>query len=101
FVLDKQDGFVSSADAGRTLREFGRCGVKRERGHEDFESGACANTSSDLDPTIMLLDDAINRSEAETGAFAHFFGSEERLEDARQVFGGNASAGIGHGEANK
>jgi hypothetical protein len=39
--------------------------------------------ADDLDPALVLFADAINRGQAKTGAFARFFGGEERLEDVR------------------
>ena len=38
----------------------------------------------------MVADDALNDIESKSGAFAHGFGSEERLENAALHFGGNA-----------
>ncbi len=47
----------------------------------------------------MLLDDAVGGGEAEAGAFALFFGGEERLEDFIDNFRRHAAAGIGDGQA--
>src|SRR5690606_15005434 len=46
------------------------------------------------DEPARLLDDAVNRGQAEAGALPLFLGGEERFEDLRQVFQRNAAAGV-------
>ena len=43
----------------------------------------------------MLLDDAVAHRKAQPGAAAGGLGGEERIEDAMQMFGRNARAGVG------
>ena len=47
------------------------------------------------DEAARLLDDAVDRREAEAGALAHLLGGEERLEDLAEHAGRNAAAGVG------
>ena len=68
---------------------------------ENAERRALAEFAFDFDPAFVLLDDAVNRGEAEAGAFAEFLGGEKRLENARDIFRRNAHAGVGVGEADK
>ena len=49
----------------------------------------------------MLFDNTINRRQAETGAFAGFFGGKEWFENPRQIFRVNARAGIAYRDTNK
>src|SRR5580704_19524088 len=48
----------------------------------------------DLDPAVMLLDDAVDRGEAEAGALADRFRREERLENVRLHQGINPAASV-------
>jgi hypothetical protein len=44
----------------------------------------------------MLLHDAVGQRQAQAGALPHRLGGEEGIEDARQVLGRDAAAGVGH-----
>jgi hypothetical protein len=46
--------------------------------------------------TSGLLDEAADPGEPEAGAVADFLGGEERIEYARQQFGGNAGPVVGN-----
>ena len=61
---------------------------------EDPERGTLVGFGVDIDETAGLLDDAVDRGEAEAGALADFLGGEERLEDLVDDVGGNAGAGV-------
>ena len=45
-----------------------------------------------------MLDDAVDGSEAQSGAFAALLGGEERLEDARRNVLGDAESGVADGQ---
>ena len=66
-------------------------------GRKIFKVGALADLARDFDPAVVLRDDAVNRGEAEAGAFADFLGGEERLEDVAERLGVHAAAGVGEG----
>ena len=70
-------------------------------GRKILNVGALAEPAGDLDPALVLLDDAIDRRQPEAGALADFLGGEERLEDPRQMFRRNARAGVAHRQTNK
>ena len=56
-----------------------------------MEAGV-AGFGSELNGSAMLPDDALDGVQAQSGAFAHAFGGEKRLEDVRLDFGGNSRA---------
>src|SRR6185437_16429434 len=60
----------------------------------DRELRALARLAVDENEAAGLLDDAIDRGEAEPGAAADFLGREEWLENPREIFLGDADAGI-------
>ena len=49
----------------------------------------------------MLLYNAINRGQAQSGAFARLLGGKERFKNSRENLRGNAGAGIGDTQAHK
>ena len=49
----------------------------------------------------MLFDDAIDRRQAETGAFAGFLGGKERFKNPRQIFRIDARSRIAHRDTDK
>ena len=63
------------------------------------ESRAAAGLAIDLDKTTVVIDYAVNDGETQSGAFAAFLGSVERLKNVRLDPLADASAGIGN--ANK
>ncbi len=100
-VLHEQD----PADAGEVARraaaggglggglECQRRGVDRQ---EDAEHRALAGRRRRRYPAVGLLDHAVDRGQPETGALAHRFGGEERLEDLGQGFGRDARPIVSH-----
>ena len=101
FIFDQQDGFVAAGRLGlRRPVVQSRAGTFQGR-EVDSECGADANLTGHLDPTLVLLDNAIDGGEAQTGAFADSFCREEGFEDAGHVFRGNAGAGVLHSHADK
>ena len=65
------------------------------------KGSAFADGAFDLNPALMLLNDAVNRGEAEASAFANFLGGEKRLKDARNVFRWDAASGVGFADADE
>ncbi len=61
---------------------------------EDVERGALVRFGVHIDEAAGLLDDAIDRRQAEAGALADFLGREERLEDLVDDLGRNSRAGV-------
>ncbi len=61
----------------------------------DLEHGALVRRAVDKDEAAGLLDDAVDRRQAEPGAGADLLGREERLEDALDVLLRDADPGIG------
>ena len=86
------------ASAGAAAAFCSRRGDGRQ---EDFEDRALAEAAGDLDPALVLLDDAIDRRQPEPGALANFLGGEERLEYARQMFRRDARARVAYRQTNK
>ena len=66
----------------------------------DFKAGALAWLTVNGDAPSTLLDNAVNSSQAQAGAFARLFGGEERLKDARPGCLIHALAGVGHRQHN-
>ena len=66
-----------------------------------MEGRAFAHFAFQLDPTLVLLDDAIDGREAEAGSLAEFLRRKKRLEDALQIFRRNAFAGVRVAEADE
>ena len=76
-------------------RHSQRAAAGRSRGgQKDLKSRAFANAALHGDPALMLLDDAINRGQAQAGAAVHFLGGEKRLENPAQIFRRDAAAGV-------
>ena len=107
-VLDQQDGALPGQVGPRLRlgrRRLGRAVRGRGVGldlllgmmprQEDVERGALTGLGVDIDEAAGLLDDAVDRRQAEAGALADFLGREERLEDLVDDVGGNAGAGVG------
>ena len=53
-----------------------------------------ADLARDFHPALMLFQDAVNSGQAETGAFADFFGGKEWFEDAPERGRVHALAGV-------
>jgi len=97
FVLDDENGFAAN-DGFVDYRDLG-CRFELLEGlwQINLEAGAAAGGGVDVDEAAALLDDAVDRGEAEAGTLAGFLGGKERLKDAG--FGGrvHALAGVGDG----
>ena len=48
----------------------------------DGEAGALAGAGLNLDPAVVLFDDAVTDAQAQSGSLTHRLGREERVEDA-------------------
>ena len=72
-------------------------------GKLDGEFGTFAQPAMDLDRSAHLLDGVLDDGQAEAGAAqgarARLIDAIKALEDARQVFGGNADAGVADEDA--
>src|SRR2546427_11303929 len=94
-VLDQQDGFgpARTAPAGwhRTLRfNVG------DLGEVNAKDGAGARLALHLDESAALLDDTVNRGQAQAGPFAYLLGRKEGLEDMRLDVAVDTASGIAH-----
>src|SRR5208282_1643452 len=63
-------------------------------GEIDLKRRSVSRFTVDQDVSGALLDNAVYGGQAQTGAFAHLFGGEEGLEDARHGSRVHAAAGI-------
>ena len=83
-ILHQQDGLVTAFhwQVPPLLRQE-RC-FCRVPGQIDLEGRPLARLAVDIDEAIVLLDHAVNRCQPQAGAFAHFLGGEERLEQMAQ-----------------
>src|ERR1051326_2070727 len=63
----------------------------------DSESRAGAGRAVDRDRAAVFLDDAVTDRKTESGTVADGLRSEKRIEDAAQVFGLDAAAGVADG----
>ena len=67
----------------------------------DAEGRPVTDFAIDVDPALMLLDDAEDGRQPKAGAFADRFGGEERFKNLRQNFRWNAAAVVAHAQAHK
>ena len=65
-------------------------------GQKDCKIGALAWLARNLDPSFMLLDNAINRRQPKASALADLLRSEKRFEDAAHCGGIHSTARICH-----
>src|SRR5581483_6086463 len=65
----------------------------------NLKRGADANFTFDLDPALMLFHDAIDGGEAESCAFADFFGGKERFKNPVHRFAVHAATCVGHAQS--
>src|SRR5207245_1854874 len=100
-VFGEEDLFGAAAWRGFGSGEGGLGWRRGDGGKKDFEGSAGFRRTGNFDPTQVLFNDAIDGSQTKAGAFAEFFGGEEGLKDARQMFGRNAGAGIRDGQADE
>lgn len=68
-----------------------------DQGQRHGDAGAFADAASDIDLAAVFAHDAADNHETETGA--HAAGGEEGLEEAIEVLGGDAFAGISETDA--
>jgi hypothetical protein len=101
FVLDQQQGLGAADDFWRGGRQDGRFAFFVADGEIDLEGGAFLEAAGNLDPTLMLLDNALDGGQPQAGAAPPFLGGEKRLENAAQIFRGDAGPGIAEGEADE
>ena len=98
FVFHQQDSLVASLAwfirfLFRQRDRFGQ--VARQ---VDLEGRSLARLAVDIDETVVLLDHAVDRGQAQSGAFAHFLGGEERFEEMSLGLLVHAAAVIAHGQ---
>ena len=100
-VFDKQNGFIAAADGIRfgLLRLLHR--LFSQARNVNAECRSEADFAVDVDPAVMLLDDAEDGGQSQAGAFADAFGAEERLENVREDFRRDAAAGVAHAQADE
>ena len=85
---------MSASDIPTCRRARRRPGRSRNGRQEHLERGALAYLAGYFDPTLVLLDDAINRCQSQPRAFANLLRGEERLENAGQHLRGDPDAGV-------
>src|SRR5207244_374795 len=73
----------------------------RNARQKDSEHTASANPRVDLDPSTMLLYDAIDGRKPKSRAAPHLFGREKRFKDARQDLRCDTAARISDAETNE
>ncbi len=100
-VLHEQDparaGEVSRHRPFRRRRRwgFGHRGAGDVHRQEDAEGRALAHLGVHRDPAVRLLDDAVDRGQAEARPLAHRLGGEEGVEDLVDHAGLDAGAVVG------
>src|SRR5438132_13904146 len=94
---------ISSSSTTRTVPLLGPAMLLRGAPGRDLlerkrhgELGALADGAVALDRALMVADDAVGDGQPEAGAAADRLRREKRVVDARQIFRGNARAGVGN-----
>ena len=77
---------------------FGHFGQAREI---NAERRSVTDFAIDIDPALMLLNDAKDGGQSQAGAFADIFGGEERFENLWKNFRWDAAAGVAHTQTHK
>src|SRR5690348_11426653 len=81
FIFHQENGFVTAAGRrGRGDKGLFRSDRLRTRGEVKSKNRAFAQFTGDLNPPLVLFDDAVHSRQSKTGALADFFGSEKWLE---------------------
>ena len=81
FIFDEQDRLGAPLRGSRCLG-FGQSGhAFGQTGQVDVENSSRVDVAFHVNPAVVLLDDAKNGGQPQTGAFAHFLGGEKRFED--------------------
>ena len=76
-------------------------GTSRPGAADKCGRSSLADFAVNIDPALMLLNDAKHGGQPQAGAFADILGGEERFEDPRQNFRRDAAAGVAHTQADK
>src|ERR1035441_10980321 len=90
---------VANGDLGWRLFRFGL--GRAHIGNVNTERRACADGAFDLDPALVLFDNAINRCQTQAGASADFLCGKKRLKDTLEIFRRNAAAGVRLADTNE
>ena len=95
FVFHDQDDFIAT----RQIVSDRRCFLFRMNvfgGRQvDAKRRSFVHLTVNFDPAVVLFDNGINGGESQAGSLAGFLGGEKRFEDAREIPGSDAAAGIG------
>jgi len=86
-VFNQEDCFISTLDPLRSDSHFANGSFYWTGGGKiDSEGRALPRFTGDFDPALVLLDDAIDGCQSQTGAFANRFRREKRLKNAVECF---------------
>ncbi|MEY2599456.1 MAG: hypothetical protein RLZZ142_1715 [Verrucomicrobiota bacterium] len=99
FLLVDEENFLTLSGGDGGVGSVGIGGVGGDFGEVEGEGGAGAWSAVYGHGSIPGIDDAAGDPEAESRALVGGFGGEEGFEDAVEVFGGDAAAGVGDAEA--
>src|ERR1039457_4237913 len=67
----------------------------------NVEGGSLVHLALNLNPSLMLFDDAKHRGQPPTGSFAGLLGCKEGFKEVGQMLRYDAGTGVGDGEADK
>ncbi len=93
-ILDEQNSFRAAAHTDQRRRFFRLDFFRADVRNINAKGRAFANGAFNFNPTLMLLDDAVNGGQPKAGAFADVFGGEKRFKNALKIFRFNPAAGI-------
>src|SRR6185503_1180458 len=100
-VLDEQDRLRAAHLAAALGRLLGTSVLRRARARQiEVERRALTLSAPDADVAAVLLHDAVDHREPETGAAALVLRREERLEDPRLDLGAHPEAVVDHRQTN-
>src|SRR5204863_9521908 len=94
FILNQENRFVAADCTADVAAGLGRERGRESRWEKNLEGRSHHELADDLDPALVLLDDAIDGRQTETGAFANALGGEERLENVGERVRIHAATGI-------
>src|SRR5579862_5077768 len=94
--------FRLSTVSGRAQFRLRRVRTRRQipRRQRDRKCGPNPQRTAHVQSSAVAFDDVVRNKKSQAGAFAGFFGREERLEELRLQFFGDSVALIGHAHAN-
>src|SRR4029077_2179497 len=98
FVLDEQDGLGPRKGPLRRVFGFICGGSLLDRREVDLYASAMTGFAVDNDLATALLDDAVNRGEAQSCALPLSFGGEEGLKNMTSRLSVHPDPGVGHGQ---